>query len=481
MGQRYDERRSKIRFRNDLNKDLMKNNIGIDAIDFYVPPIGLKISDLAIARNIEPAKLEKGLGLKSMALMDVDEDAASMAANALYKLIANNNIDPKSIGRIYLGTESALDAAKPTATYAVGMVEEKLAKQHGLRCFKNCDVVDMTFACVGAVDALENCIDWIKSSSDRKAIVIASDVAKYELASTGEYTQGAGAVAMFISSNPSIISFNETFGISMEHVGDFFKPRRLLRNKDLNGDIDIQKITSTNKAVLELFYEEPVFDGQYSNECYAKRIKEGMEHFIEQKNTNLLTDWDKLVFHLPYAFQGRRMMLDIWIEWMKENGKLGDIENEVGKEDHNDIKTWKKSVSKSSLYKTFVKEKIADGEVASGEIGNMYTASIFMSLISHLYVSCENNQELEGKRFGFISYGSGSKSKVFEGTIQNNWKSKTKHLSLFDSLSNRTFIDFETYEKLHNSQYDTPLNEKDDFSLKYISTEKNKEGFRYYH
>ena len=459
----------------------MKNNIGIDAIDFYVPPIGLKISDLAIARNIEPAKLEKGLGLKSMALMDVDEDAASMAANALYKLIANNNIDPKSVGRIYLGTESALDAAKPTATYAVGMVEEKLAKQHGLRCFKNCDVVDMTFACVGAVDALENCIDWIKSNSDRKAIVIASDVAKYELASTGEYTQGAGAVAMLISSNPSIISFNETFGISMEHVGDFFKPRRLLRNKDLNGDIDIQKITSTNKAVLELFYEEPVFDGQYSNECYAKRIKEGMEHFIVQKNTNLLTDWDKLVFHLPYAFQGRRMMLDIWIDWMKENGKLGDIENEVGKEDHNDIKTWKKSVSKSSLYKTFVKEKIADGEVASGEIGNMYTASIFMSLISHLYVSCENNQELEGKRFGFISYGSGSKSKVFEGTIQNNWKSKTKHLSLFDSLSNRTFIDFETYEKLHNSQYDTPLNEKDDFSLKSISTEKNKEGFRYYH
>ena len=459
----------------------MKNNIGIDAIDFYVPPIGLKISDLAIARNIEPAKLEKGLGLKSMALMDVDEDAASMAANALYKLIANNNIDPKSVGRIYLGTESALDAAKPTATYAVGMVEEKLAKQHGLRCFKNCDVVDMTFACVGAVDALENCIDWIKSSSERKAIVIASDVAKYELASTGEYTQGAGAVAMLISSNPSIISFNETFGISMEHVGDFFKPRRLLRNKDLNGDIDIQKITSTNKAVLELFYEEPVFDGQYSNECYAKRIKEGMEHFIEQKNTNLLTDWDKLVFHLPYAFQGRRMMLDIWIDWMKENGKLGNIENEVGKEDHNDIKTWKKSVSKSSLYKTFVKEKIADGEVASGEIGNMYTASIFMSLISHLYVSCENNQELEGKRFGFISYGSGSKSKVFEGTIQNNWKSKTKHLSLFDSLSNRTFIDFETYEKLHNSQYDTPLNEKDDFSLKSISTEKNKEGFRYYH
>ena len=79
---------------------------------------------------------------------------------------------------------------------------------------------------------------------------------------------------------------------------------------------------------------------------------------------------------------------------------------------------------------------------------------IFMSWISHLYVSFKNNYELEGKKFGFISYGSGSKSKVFEGTIQNNWISKTKNLSLFDSLSNRTFIDFQTYEKLHNSQYD---------------------------
>ena len=37
----------------------------------------------------------------------------------------------QSVGRIYLGTESALDAA-PTSTYAVGMVEEKLAKQYGL-------------------------------------------------------------------------------------------------------------------------------------------------------------------------------------------------------------------------------------------------------------------------------------------------------------------------------------------------------------
>ena len=128
----------------------MKMKIGIDAIDYYVPPIALRIDELAKARNIPPAKLEKGLGLHAMSLTDVNEDTASLAANALLRLIEKNKIDPTTIGRIYLGTESAIDAVKPTSTYAVGAVEDKLTDQYGERCFKNCDVVDLTFACIGA-------------------------------------------------------------------------------------------------------------------------------------------------------------------------------------------------------------------------------------------------------------------------------------------------------------------------------------------
>ena len=51
---------------------------GIDAIDYYLPKIALKISSLAERRNIIPAKLEKGLGLKFMSLPDVNEDTASI-------------------------------------------------------------------------------------------------------------------------------------------------------------------------------------------------------------------------------------------------------------------------------------------------------------------------------------------------------------------------------------------------------------------
>ena len=457
-------------------------NFGIDAIDYYLPKLSLSISELANKRNIPADKLQKGLGLKSIALVDSDEDAASMAANALLNLINNNNIDPNSIGRIYLGTESALDAAKPTATYAVGTVEKKLEHKHGERCFKNCDVVDLTFACIGAVDALENCMDWVRLDTKRKAIVIASDIAKYELESSGEYTQGAGAVAFLIKSNPDLININPTIGVSTNHVGDFFKPRRILSNIALkaNNGVSIHEITKSRKEELELFYEEPIFDGYYSNQCYQERINEGLDHFNTQKKTNFLNDWDHYIFHLPYAFHGRRMMLDIWLKWLKENKLFGQLEEEIGKGGKVDNKEWKKAAANSSIYKDFINRKIIDGEQASSYIGNMYTASIFMSLISLLTISLQENKNITGNKIGFLSYGSGSKSKVFEGTVAEKWKNKINKINVFKSLNERNTVNFETYQKLHNSVIKNPILVNDAIVLTGIETKENKQGFRYY-
>ena len=149
--------------------------VGIEAASIYVPNIYLPIKELAIKRNIDPDKLELGLGLKKMAVLDADEDTATIAASALLKLFQDYSIDPNTVGRIYLGTESALDGAKPTATYAVQLVEQVLAPQFGERVFKHTDVVDMTFACIGGVDALHNSIDYVRVNPDKKAIVIAAD------------------------------------------------------------------------------------------------------------------------------------------------------------------------------------------------------------------------------------------------------------------------------------------------------------------
>lgn len=474
--------------------------IGIDSLSFYVPSLYVDIEELALERDISPDKLVLGLGLKKMSTPDFDEDSASIAANSIYKLITENNIDPRDIGRVYLGTESGVDASKPTSSYVVEILEEVFKESYGDRCFKNCDIVDLTFACAGAVDALENCCDWVRNGQGRKAIVIASDIAKYELNSTGEYTQGAGSVSMLICDNPSIISFNGLWGVSTRGIGDFFKPRRQYKKSDilieaanlLNKEISqkdaenlLEKTTSKfwsdKNDILEVYKEEPVFEGQFSNESYKERVYEAMENFNSQNNRNILNEWEKMVFHLPYAFHGRRMIVDKWVNWMETNGKSEIIFSEVGKPSSNLDKEWIKKVSKSDIYKKFVDEKIAPGEKASSEIGNMYTASIFMSLISSLVEALSVNKDIINKKIGFISYGSGSKAKVFEGTIQDNWKSKIEKLNLFELLDSRKKITISEYENLHRRKVLSNINNnKGVIKLVKINNGEFTEGLRAY-
>ena len=474
--------------------------VGIDSLAYYVPSLYVDIEELATERDISSEKLVRGLGLKKMATPDYDEDSASIAANSLFRLIKENNIDPREVGRVYLGTESGVDSSKPTSSYVVEILEEVFSEQYGERCFKNCDIVDLTFACAGAVDALQNCCDWVRNGEKRKAIVIASDIAKYELNSTGEYTQGAGSVSMLISESPSIISFNGSWGVSTKGIGDFFKPRRIFKRSNilieaaklLNKEISSNeaetllatsdsKFWSDSNEIVEVYKEEPIFEGQFSNESYKERVYEAIENFNEQNQRNILTDWENIIFHLPYAFHGRRMIINKWLDWMSENDKIEEIYSEIGKPESKQDKDWIKKVSKSSLYKNFVENKIAPGEMASSEIGNMYTASIFMSLISSLVDAANNDKKFKDKKIGFISYGSGSKAKIFEGTVQKNWIKKINTIKLFDGLNKRKKISIDIYEKLHNRKITSNINNNDGvIKLNKISDGEFTEGLRNY-
>jgi hydroxymethylglutaryl-CoA synthase len=104
-----------------------------------------------------------------------------------------------------------------------------------------------------------------------------------------------------------------------------------------------------------------------------------------------------------------------------------------------------------------------------------------MSLISSLIEANINNKDFENKKIGFISYGSGSKAKIFEGTIQKNWIDKVKNLNLFENLNNRKKISVETYEKLHKSKVSSNINNNDGIiKLSKISNEEFTEGLRNY-
>jgi hydroxymethylglutaryl-CoA synthase len=442
--------------------------VGIDLVSFYLPKIYLPIEVLAQNRNIEPEKLSKGLGLQKMTLLDVHQDVVTMAANAVFQLISDNNLDFNEITRIYVGTESGVDSSKPIGSYIINLLESKF----GANTFTHCDVVDLTFACIGAVDALQNCLDYVRLNPDEKAIVVATDVAKYDLESTGEYTQGAGAIAMLVSSNPRIISFSSHVGVSTQGVFDFFKPRQSIEKQLITGNNENEKWQGIVENEVTFYKEQPVFEGQYSNTCYVNRIVDAYQKF-KAKSGNSYENWDSILMHLPYCFQGRRTFLEVIAS---ENPEL--IALEIGENDKEKIKNF----SKSDYYKNLVQKKIYPSEVASSQVGNIYTGSIFLGFLSTLFYFEDKNENISGQKYGFIAYGSGSKSKVFEGIIQENWKAAIEKLDLFEILNQSKAINFETYLKLHKKEQKTSILEpKKEFAL--VKIEKENPvllGARYY-
>ncbi|MBK9290040.1 MAG: hydroxymethylglutaryl-CoA synthase family protein [Bacteroidetes bacterium] len=441
------------------------NKVGIEAIAFDLPKIYLPIVELAKNRNIEPEKLTVGLGLERMSYPDAHQDVVCMAANALHELFVRQNLNPADIHRIYVGTESGVDASKPIGSYLLDIMETALAGRHGDHCLSHCDVVDLTFACIGGVDALLNCVDFVRLNPGKKAIVVTTDLAKYDPGSGGEYTQGAGAVAMLVSENPSILSLVGEVGVSTRGVFDFFKPRRYV-NKAQAGIPE----SLVEEEVLMIYKDQPVFEGQYSNQCYVDRMREAYFRFKQIVGVQgpLFERWKGIFMHLPYCYQGRRMFVDMYAE-----ETVSDFAN-LKKEDL-------KAISKSEAYRAFVKEKIYPSEILSAKAGNIYSGSIFLGLISGLNYWAETGTEAAGERIGFIAYGSGSKSKVFEATVENGWKDAILAAKATEKVNRAVPITFAQYMDLYRLRSASILPPRDEYILVKIEQEDpNLIGARYY-
>ena len=461
---------------------------------FYVPKLYLPIAALAEKRNLEYDKLHKGLGLTNMSVPDVHEDAATMAANAIDTLLERNQLDPRTIGRIYLGTESAWDGAKPVASNVLEMLQKKYEAQYGADCFLHCDVVDLTFACIAGVDALQNTIDWVKGGTNRTGLVVSTDIAQYELGSTGEYTQGAGAIALLVRQNPRLLAFEDAWGVATEGVYDFYKPIRpvdkiqlieeVLRLSGMGHldpheiiarlpeDLEITGILDENDHYLFLQKDTPVFDGPHSNVCYQNRTRQALANFRAEANRiglisnghTVLDRWERLIFHLPYAFQAKRMFTEIFYlemerthqatKWLEEYDLTCPVEADFENEDafQQAYAAFLKGIAKTKEYNAYVQKTVEKGQRASSQVGNLYTASIFLALMSTLESDLEEGNDLSGRRIGFFGYGSGSKSKVFEAVVQPEWKQIVQQFGLFGALAQRREIDYNTYEKLHRGQ-----------------------------
>lgn len=80
----------------------------------------------------------------------------------------------------------------------------------------------------------------------------------------------------------------------------------------------------------------------------------------------------------------------------------------------------------------------------SKQIGNIYTGSLFLGLLSLL----ENSQNLQaGDKIALFSYGSGAVAEIFTGELVEGFKDELK-TNRMEILNNRTVLSVDDYEKL---------------------------------
>jgi len=457
---------------------------GIDDIAIYIPRLYLDAGDFAKARGLDPEKLERGLGIGQMAIVDTNQDPACLAANACLRVMQKNKLTPDKIGRLYVATESAFDESKAMNSYVIGMLEQVYGKD----TFGHCGGIECKFACVSGSYALYDNTNWIRAgeAEGKYALVVVSDIAKYDLGSSGEVTQGAGAIAMLLNDNPRLLSFDpKVTATSIKNEYDFYRP---------------------------FGKETPIVHGQYSNLLYLIQVKNALIDYkrkvkktglIKLKDGETILDHvDYLNMHLPYSNMGKKALAYLvrheWRalpRWKKIIEEIG-MEEPIPKDPRGTIESvledsefmandhqFTKLFTSTEIYAELYESKLASSLIASKMIGNLYTASLYLGFRSSLEFEYQKGVDLNGKRIGFCSYGSGASAMIFSGVIQPEYDQVVKDMNLEAELGPRTKLSLDEYEELHENKrtYEENIRSANkEFVIVDVKTSAESKGERHY-
>ena len=185
------------------NEIRTEQNIGISGLAAYLPPYRVWLEDWCDWTGGVWPKIRKVVG-RSFRLRGPDQSVYTMAATAVLRLIRQYDIDPREIGFLGLGTESSTDNSAG-AVIIKGMVDDALVKLGMPPISRSCEVPEYKHACLGGVYAMKGAVRYLAlDGRGSKAIIVCADIAEYARGSSGEPTQGAGAVAMLLEENATL-------------------------------------------------------------------------------------------------------------------------------------------------------------------------------------------------------------------------------------------------------------------------------------
>ncbi len=418
--------------------------VGIDAMYVYVPELHVDNSELAVARNEDPKHFTEGVGIKTFSIPGPNEDQASMAATAAYRLMEASGISPKDIFRIDTPTESGLDASRALVSDVIGMLEQV----YGKGSLSHVLGYEQKFACVSGMERLLDTAAWFAAewNSRKYGLVLATDVAKYNLASKEEPTQGAAAAALLIGLDPRLLEIIPgALGSAIRNEkGDFKKP----------GGRTIALV-----------------DGQKSYASYLSEMKEAWLNFNlsvrkvafmkPKADESVLDHVSRAVYHNPHkkmvmgAYAS--LLVHEWRDlprWKEVVQEIGDEPSRSGMSDvdyymSGPYQEYRRKFMKSRQFLDSFDEKIGSSTKAPELVGNSYAASVFVGLGSIL----ENDEsDLAGKNVILCGYGSGSHAIIQANVFSEGYRNEAKKMDLMNRLERSKKLPINEYERIHRGE-----------------------------
>jgi hydroxymethylglutaryl-CoA synthase len=355
-------------------------NIGIDSLAVYTSRYALDLGTLAEARGIDADKFYVGLGQHVMSVPPPGEDIVTMAASAA--AVALEGIDISSIDMLLFATESAFDQSKASGLYVHQL----------LNLPARCRTVELKQACYSGTAALQLALPYLRENPDKKVLVIASDIARYGLGTTGESSQGCGAVAMVLAANPRIAVIERHSGYVSESVMDFWRPNYLA---------------------------EALVEGKYSSKLYLTMFEKTWHDYC-QLSGRTFVDHDYFCYHAAVP--------------------------RLVEKAHNSLLKWSGAVIPEEVWLRDINYSLAYGRI----IGNSYAASLYVGLASLL----DNvSKDLAGRRIGLYSYGSGCVAEFFSAVIQPGYRTGLHTDYHQHLLATRALLSYEEYEQFYQYAY----------------------------
>ncbi len=379
-----------------------QHRIGIDDIAIYLPVPRMRMDSLIESRSISHPELLSVLkkaidktGLKSFRFPDPWEDTASLAANAA--ALVFDRIDPNQIAAlrwIASGTETAVDHSKPVSSYVQGMLQEA-----GYNVGTHLTTFEMKHACAGATAALLSSAAMLgySGNTDEAALVVCSDISRYEAPSSAELTQGAGAAALMVKRDPRLLEIDLCHqGYFSSNVDDFFRP--------------LGSVTAKVK-------------GQYSMKCYQEALIAAFDdycHRIKQEPQEVLNSTDYLALHVPFPKMPEVAVSKLFSRVCGRNSR--------------------------ALDQFLDRTGFLDAMYLSRETGNLYTVSLYAYLTALLEQEWNlKGNGIVGKSILIASYGSGNTMIVFKGIIASGAPEVISKWHIKEGLKKYRDADFHEY------------------------------------